>query len=185
MVGQVFVIVQIVRGFSGATEVLGTLLQGYVTTTQGLGWPGSPIVSSTEGEPAIRFIRGTTPAPGSAFTETVPTGARWELLAIKFSVAASAAVVTRYVRLYVVSGAVGPWILPSPRELIANEVRSYSFAVSLEYQSHDYIGVAQHGLPIRALLPAGAIIFGDVAYADAADQVSAPDFLVREWLEVP
>jgi hypothetical protein len=185
VVGQTFVIVQLVRGFSGATEVLGTLLAGYVTTTQALGWPGSPIVSSTDGEPALRFIKGTTPAPGSAFAETVPTGARWELLAVRFFVAASAVVVTRYIRVYVISGVTSPWIVVSPRALIASETRIYSFSVSLEYQSHDYIGVAQHGLPLRALLPAGAIIFGDVAYVDVADQVSAPEFVVREWLEVP
>lgn len=185
MVGQTFVIVQIVRGREGGTELLGTLLQGYVTTTQGLGWPGSPIVSSTDGEPALRVIRGTTPAAGNGWTETVPTGARWEVLAVRFNVAASAAVVTRYISVYADEGGRTPWILASPRQLIASEVRIYSFAVGLEYQSHDYIGVAQHVLPASACLKAGATLNGVVYYQDPLDQCSAPDFIVREWLEVP
>lgn len=80
LIGQTFVIVQIIRGIGSVAIVAGTMLQGYVTTTQGLGWPGSPIVSSTEGEPVIRTIVGATPAAGNGPLETVPTGARWELL---------------------------------------------------------------------------------------------------------
>ena len=76
LVGQTFVIVQLVRGVGAAAIVLGTMLQGYVTSTQGLGWPGSPITSSTDAEPCVRAIQGTQPAPGVEISETVPTGAR-------------------------------------------------------------------------------------------------------------
>src|SRR5213592_1900599 len=75
--GQTFVIVQLTRGLGAAAIVLGTLLQGYVTSAQHLGWPGSPIVTSTAGEPLIRKIVGTTPGAGNNINETVPTGARW------------------------------------------------------------------------------------------------------------
>src|SRR5262249_46183156 len=80
LIGQCFVIVQLVRSLGVTAYVMGTMLQGYVTTTQNLGWPGSAIVSSTDGEPAIRDIVGTDPVAGAGWSETVPAGARWELV---------------------------------------------------------------------------------------------------------
>jgi len=62
-VGQTYVMVQLVRGTGAAAIVLGTLLAGYVTSTQALGWPGSPIAGSLEGGGAYRSIAGATPAP--------------------------------------------------------------------------------------------------------------------------
>lgn len=86
LVGQTFVIVQLIRGIGSVAVVLGTMLQGYVTTTQGLGWPGSSIVTSTDGEPVTRSIVGTQPANGANIVETVPTGARWELVTLRATI---------------------------------------------------------------------------------------------------
>src|SRR5439155_18890058 len=85
LMGQTYVIVQLIKGLTGATIVLGTLLGGYLTATQALGWPGSPIISSTDGEGCTRLIVGTTPAAEANILETVPTGARWELLSLEAS----------------------------------------------------------------------------------------------------
>jgi len=83
LIGQCFVIVQLVRSLGATAYVMGTLLQGYVTTTQNVGWPGSAIVSSTDGEPVVRTIIGTAPGGGADIVETVPAGARWELLSVR------------------------------------------------------------------------------------------------------
>jgi hypothetical protein len=83
LIGQCFVIVQLVRSLGATAYVMGTLLQGYVTTTQNVGWPGSAIVSSTDGEPVVRTIIGTAPGGGADIVETVPNGARWELLSVR------------------------------------------------------------------------------------------------------
>ena len=72
-IGQTFVRVSIIRGFTGATIVLGVLLQGYVTSQQGLGWPGSPIENSLEAFPVNRCLLGTVPSVGQNFSETVPS----------------------------------------------------------------------------------------------------------------
>jgi hypothetical protein len=184
VVGQTFVIVQVVRGLEGGTELLGTLMQGYVTSTQGLGWPGSPIVSSTEGEPFVRAIRGTAPAAATDLSETVPTGARWELLAIRFNIATSAVAGTRYVGLVANDGVIGPWLVVSQRVINPSEVRAYTWAQGLSYEVSDTIGHAQSGIPRGALLRAGSVIRSNVYNMQAGDQVFAPDLLVREWLEV-
>lgn len=185
VVGQTFVIVQIVRGHTGATELLGTLLGGYVTGTQGLGWPGSPIVSSTDGEPYVRHILGTTPAAGAGIIETVPTGARWQLLGLRFQLSTSAVAVTRYVAVGAGSGSVAPYYIPSPRQQIASELRVFSFGVGLEYAVNDVVGTASHALPDHLLLSAGDSFSVGVVNMQAGDQLGAPQFVVREWLEVP
>jgi hypothetical protein len=99
--GQTFVIVQLVRGDGPAAIVLGTLLAGYVTAVQALGFPGSPIASSTDGHGAIRTIIGTSPAAGVECAEVVPTGARWELVSFVATIVTSATVITRVPELYV------------------------------------------------------------------------------------
>src|SRR4051794_22422027 len=93
--GQTFVIVQLVRGDGAAAIVLGTLLAGYVTAVQALGFPGSPIMPSVAGEPCVRAITGTTPAPSATSFETVPTGARWEVMQYQFLLSTGVAVANR------------------------------------------------------------------------------------------
>lgn len=81
--GQCFVIVQLIRGSGNGQTILGTILQGSITSALALGFPGSPLVSSTDGEPAVRTIIGTLPAAGADILETVPTAARWELMSVQ------------------------------------------------------------------------------------------------------
>src|ERR1700752_1622750 len=79
VIGQTFTRVTVILGLGGATLVLGTMLQGYVTSQQGLGWPGSPIRSSLEEGGYLRAFAGTAPAAGAVVSETVPSGARWQV----------------------------------------------------------------------------------------------------------
>jgi hypothetical protein len=62
--------------------VLGTVLQGYVTATQAIGWPGSPLQTAIDSGGYYRTIIGTKPAAGAAIVETVPVGARWSLISL-------------------------------------------------------------------------------------------------------
>lgn len=103
-IDQTFVIVQLVRGVGSAAIVLATLLAGSVTTVQSLGWPGSPIANTLAGEGALRFITGTDPAANTDIIETVPTGARWELLSIVAQLTTDATVGNRGARLLIDDG---------------------------------------------------------------------------------
>jgi hypothetical protein len=69
--GQCFVIVQMIRGTGVAATVLGTLVAGYITANQPIGWPGSPIESSTDAEPCVRTIVGTVPAGGTGWSSGI------------------------------------------------------------------------------------------------------------------
>jgi hypothetical protein len=81
------------------------LLQGYVTDTSRLSFPGSPIRSSIEGPGVLRSITGTNPAANAEISETVPTNARWRVHAIRFTLVTDANVANREVALTLDDGA--------------------------------------------------------------------------------
>ncbi len=182
--GQTYVVVKLIQGLTGATIVLGTLLSGYVTATQPLGWPGSPIVRSTDGEPALRTITGTTPGVGTDFSETAPTGARWELVILFSRLTTSAAAPTRLPQLrwntaglqvgrFINTVAQGPSVVG--RYTWAPNLPSVGDTVNLAWTT------PTHGRP---LLLAGDSFASETINRDAGDQWDAPRYLVREWLEV-
>ena len=104
MTGQTFVQLSIVRGLSGGVEDLATLAAGYVTATQRLAYPGSKVVNTLDGGGALRSITGTTPAAGAEISESVPTGARWELIAFRTQFVTDANAATRTIRLLLDDG---------------------------------------------------------------------------------
>jgi hypothetical protein len=181
--GQCFVIVQLIRGRGAAAIVLGTLLQGYVTTTQALAWPGSPIVSSTEGEPAIRQIVGTAPAHGVGISESVPTGARWQLLTLLVNVTADVPPLTSTLNFQVFTPAAAAALsYPLQQSFTANPTAACHWLTGFSAADTAASGTPRTALPSPLLLPAGSSFvttnFGTV-------QQSAPLYTVREWLEVP
>jgi hypothetical protein len=106
-VGQCFCTVEMVRGQTGATSILGALAAGYVTDTQRLPWPGSPTRHSSDGPGVLRGITGTDPAAGVEITEVVPTNARWHLLMMRAALLTSATVANRFPQFVVLAGASG------------------------------------------------------------------------------
>lgn len=182
-IGQCFVIIRIVRGEGSAAVSLGTLLQGYVTAQQDLAWPGSPIQSSIEGGGVLRLITGTIPAAGGELSETVPTGARWELLCLACSFSTSAAAGDRRPMIAFVSGAIGHFLKQLPGVVAPSSGATLIWAAN--------IGDAASGVFLRltSQLPTGQNLlegFQIVTTTDnmaAGDQYSNVKLLVREWLE--
>lgn len=80
--GSVWAIVQTSRTLADGTQAItSTLVSGPVSTSQALGWPGSPVLASIN-SPYQRASLLTTPGVGQNVVITVPTGARWELIAL-------------------------------------------------------------------------------------------------------
>jgi hypothetical protein len=183
-IGQTFARVSVIRGFTGATLVMGVLLQGYVTSQQGLGWPGSPIVSSTDGEPVIRFFNGTTPAPGAEISETVPTGARWSIVRCLASLTTSGVGGNRYVNLACVDSG-----LYNFRSVVATPITAGVFWVfvwspNLQLAVDPINNVSMQPLAFDSVLLAGQKLETYSLGLDAGDQFSEPRMYVREWLDV-
>jgi hypothetical protein len=182
--GQTFIKLQVIHGAGAAATVLGTVLQGYVTATQDLGWPGSPIQTSTDGDGFTRYLTGTDPAPGFEIVETVPTNARWEVLAISMFLTTNATVADRRpgvaftdsVNTYFRS----PATATIPASTTTNSYWSQATPVNPAVRSDVPIAALPRGLRLLA----GHQIIGATNLLQAGDDYAAPKLLVQEWLDI-
>jgi hypothetical protein len=185
LIGQTFVILQLIRGLGAAAIVVGTILQGYVTTVQALGWPGSPIQNSLDGTAALRYITGTQPAAGSTFLETVPTGARWRLLSFHAFLTTSAGAGNRQPILEIRSAA-GRYIdSPQIHVAVAAQSVGYFWTPGMPLATDiAALGPGVAGLPAPCELTTGCTIQDIGTGFLAGDQWSAPIYTVQEYLDI-
>lgn len=184
LIGQTFVQVQIISGLGGATTLLGTMLQDYVTSVQALAWPGSPIRSSIEGGGFPRTIVGAAPAAGAQVIETVPTGARWVLRSWFQQFATAVAVANRFLFLQVFSGANQKMMSPSPVAQAASLTWFYTWAPGLVSQVGGDPRFIAMAYATQFPILAAETLQVSVTNLQAADQLSAPIYTVEEFLEV-
>lgn len=184
LVGQCYVIVRLIKGLTGATIILGTLLSGYVTATQALGYPGSPLESSTTGEPTIKTIGGTLPAIGAEILETVPTGARWQLVAFSAILICNAVVANRHPRLRFMSNADIVGIVPCFQTMPAGSGEFISWLGNVQGFAPPTTNQMVSTIPDPLWLLAGQTFGTSTLLLQAGDTWNAPIYTVREWLEV-
>jgi len=181
--GQTFVRVDVVRGQGAGAIPLSTLIQGYVTATQRLAYPGSPIIDSLTGPGTIRSITGTDPAANTEVTETVPTGARWRFLSLLVTLVTDANVATREVALAADDGTNTYCRIPATQSQAASLTRRWEFT-----QATPFAGLNQDAT-IPAMFPALLLAAGHrlttiTTARQVTDNFGAPQYAVEEWLEV-
>lgn len=182
-VGQVFVWLRTCRGLLSNAEINGVIASGYVTANTDVCYPGDQMVDPTDGAGVIRSITGSTPAAGAEIAETVPTGARWELLMFKATLITSAVVATRAVILRFDDGVNEFFRSDANFNHVASTTGVYNFGQGLVTPLSGHVGGLLAGLPINNRLPAGARIRTLTSAIDVGDQYSAVQYLVREWIE--
>lgn len=180
--GQCFAIVEIVRGLGSAQTALGLLVQGYVTDTQRRGWPGDNIEFSTSGPGVLRSITGTNPAAGAEISETVPTNARWRVLAVYADLVTGAAVANREGALVLDDGVSQIARVPSGVSHTASLTRGYNWHHYAERYAVVNDRVFTPPIP-DLLLPGGGRVRTVTTNLQAADDWTAPQLLVEEWIE--
>lgn len=183
LIGQTFVIVQIVRGAGLASFLLGTLLSAYVTATQPIGWPGTPIQSSIEGGGYPRHIVGSDPNPGFEVSEVVPTGARWRLHHFSVLIALSAAAPVRRPHLWLLFPNLSYWFSQSPFDLAASTTRDLMWAEGTQCIGNTDPRYVNMPLPSGMTMLAGSQLVTITDGLDAGDNYNAPTYTVDEWLE--
>ena len=184
LIGQVFTCIKLIRGFTGATIVLGLLAQGYVTHEQGFGWPGSPLVTSLEGPGVLRYVIGTDPAPGAEILEVVPTGARWELHTFSGVLVPNATVATRRPFLALMDTNLNTWFrAPHVGTAAASETRFFGWGQGTPYETVFDANALASGLPGAPVLLAGHGITTSTSNLQPGDNWTPPRYLVTEWLE--
>ena len=181
--GECFVALRVCRGLTSNAIVLATIAAGYVTTTTDLYTPGGTIGTSLDGAGTVRSITGTTPAAGADILETVPTNARWELIAFTAQLTTSAVVASRVVGLTIDDGT-NIYFRDSPAfTQTANLIDIYSFANGQSKIAAPSSSFVLGNVPVDNRLIATHRIRTKTLFIDVGDQWTAPQYLVREWLE--
>jgi hypothetical protein len=181
--GQTFARLSLCRGTTSNALELFTLAANYITAKMPLSYPGSPVLGSTEGAGALRSITGSTPAAGAEVSETVPTGARWELLTFATLFTTSAAAAHRVPQLVLDDGALTLFRVGAGLNQAASLAQRRSWFQGAPAPYLDNASNVPLPLPGNIRLPAGARIKTITAAIDAADQYSVVQYLVREWIE--
>jgi len=183
IIGQTYVMAQIVRGDVGANVQLGGILGGYITAFQHLAYPGSPIESSIAGGGYPRQVAGTIPAPGVNIVETVPTGARWRLRSFETVLVTSAVAGVRGPQLNASFGASGGSFCQSPYGQNPGTTAVYEWGGAM-FTSIGISGTAAMlPWPVDFWMIAGATLKVTCVNFDPADQFTFVQYIVDEWLE--
>lgn len=184
-IGQTYVLVELIRGSTGAKLVMGTLLAGYISTSQALGWPGSPIQNSLDGRGWLHGFLGTQPAAGSAVSQTVPTGAVWRVQTVFVTLTTDANAGTRVVLLETTCDGVNSgdlFVRQSP--MTASNTSRFTFAPGIPNDGGANGAYITYPLTIEQRLKAGDTITVNDISGFAGDQFGFPGFTVEEWLDV-
>jgi hypothetical protein len=182
LTGQTFAMLSLIRGEGTAAIDVATLAAGPITAVQRIAYPGSPIANSLTGAGAARSITGTDPAAGAEVSETVPTGARWRLLAFNVVLVTSAVAGNREVVLTLDDGVTNISEVAAGVAQPASVTRRYSFSR----------GVARFAPAASTVIAAPApdiLLFGGsrirtvTTALDVGDNFGAPQLSVEEFIE--
>lgn len=182
VVGSTFVRVDVVRGGGASSTVLATLVQGFVTSGSRLAWPGSPLGNPIDGPGRLRTVQGSNPAAGAEFIETVPTGARWQVLTVRAALVTDATVANRVVTFMFDDGTIDHWRTATAANQTASSSTTYIYGLGAT--SVNQQGIIVMSAPASPLvLPAGYRIRSNTSNLQAGDDWGAPILMIQEWLE--
>jgi len=181
--GWTYATIELGTGSGGQFQAYDVLAGDCITATRRVSWPGSGLRGPLDAAGVIRSITGSTPAAGAEIAESVPTGARWELLAFGANLVTSATVANRGPAIVLDDGA--NVFFRGPMNV--NEVASGTF---LNYWSEGLLvsagapnNIVNGSLPANNRLGAGHRIRTVTQSIQAGDQWGTVQYLVREWVE--
>lgn len=181
-VGQCYVVVEIVRGQTGAMQTLGIILEGYVATNSGPAFPGTPLLLSADGPGFIRSIAVADPAAGAEWSQTVPTNARWRVLGVDAALVTDATVANREAVLTIDDGASIVAEIAAGTAQAASLTRRYSFARGVQRGGPAASTIINAPIP-DAILMGGYRIRSVTTNLQAGDNWGAPQLWVEQWIE--
>ena len=181
--GECYVLVEIVRGSDTANaSPLGTLIQGYVTSSQRRGMIGAPHELTTEGPGNVRVVTGNDPAAGAEHSQTVPAGARWRLLAWSAVLVTDATVASRLPALIIDDGANNLLASICPTALTAGTTTTVT-ASDFGQLAGTAGAVAVIALPRHLILRPGFRIRTSTVAIVAGDNWGPARMWIEEWID--
>lgn len=181
--GQTYAVVEIGNGSGSTFNPLDVLIADTITAAKRAAWPGSVLRGPLDGRGAVRLLTGTNPGAGLAVNETVPTGARWQLLYVKATLTTSAAVANRVPNLSFDDGTNYYCQFDANVTTTASSARDYLWAHGMDVKAAASAAGVTQGMGTTPALPAGHRIHLTATGLDAADAFSSIRYLVLEWLE--
>jgi len=159
------------------------LVAAYLTDGKTLSWPPGVHEGFTEGPGLIRTITGTDPAANVELSETVPTNARWKLLAMVATLVTDATAANRIANLFYDDGT--DKLLQSTSLLAhtASQTRVYAWGQGIDKDDSSRGGVVNCQIPVDTPLFGGYRIRTSTVGQQATDNWGAPIFTVEEWIE--
>lgn len=183
LIGQVFTRASLIRGFTGATVVTATLLQGYVNAAQVLSWPGTPL-QQADAVPGYGLqIISTGALPGQLMQFTVPTGEHYSVLGAQASLQCDATAATRRAYLFP-SSANQAFFSHHTQTVLASGFRSHYWAIGLTGNIDAASTQSAAALPTRVELDAGEQIRIFATNMQAGDQFTGGLLSVLARLQV-
>jgi len=158
------------------------LFADYISTNQLMSWPGGQISSPTDRNGNIRSITGSVPAAGAEISEVVPSATRWRLIAFRYSLTTAVAAANRESNLTLDDGALVYVSDTAGFTQVASLTFVYSFQLGVQRQAALQSNLITLASP-AVFLPAGHRIRTSTTNIQAADQYTAPQYLVEEWAE--
>ena len=166
----------------GATLMSGLIWEGYVSLNSTEGWPGTPGKSILDGPGVLRSITGTTPGAGAEISEQVPTNRRWSLLAFQTTLTTSGAVANRIPRFQIDDNVLTFFTVANTVLITAANLARLTLGPGLPNSSDGQL-VLTLPAPQPTLLRPFCHIKTTTLNLQAADQYSAPQYLVAEWAD--
>jgi len=181
--GECFAVVGIAAGRETSHFKHTILLQGYVTISSALMWPGSILQSSVDGPGAMREFIGTDQAAGNEINDSLPAGRRWRLMALSATLTTSATVAARRPQLQILG--VGQVAVMSPVNgtVPASTVAVCTWVPGVAHDTNFNPLVVSGGIPANMILKAAATLATSTLLFQAGDNWGPMTYLVEEWLE--
>jgi len=181
--GQMFVRVFLMGSqvLTAASPIDQLLAQGYTTGRDTVAYPQVAPENSLSGRGWLHSVTIAAPAPGAFWSQTVPAGVRWILKSVQTGITTSAVVGNRVPLVSIED--TGSNVLANmlgPGVITASQAFNLSWFDGGAFQT---IGVFMEAPTVRdCILSPGYLIAGNFGSLGAADQFTATQLFVEEWV---
>lgn len=160
-----------------------TLCAGYLSANVPVTYPTQPLQRHADSTGIIRSIQITTPGAGADFTFTIPALSRYRIISLSATFTTAVAVANRNVELVIDDGANVVAEITSGFSQLASLVDDYTWMDSGPSGAL-FDNVVVLPLPANLILSTGFRIRSETTAIQGADQWSAIQMLVSEWLDL-
>ena len=180
--GQCYVRARVQRSTGTPLVVLHQILGGYLTDDYSPSFPFGKVEGPLEGPGALISYALDDPAAGANFASSVPTGARWRVIAFRCALTADVNAANRNVLARFLEETNVAVISTSGTAITATQVVTLLFGFGYVEHTDTITLTQQRALP-NLYLPEAASIELLVVGIQAGDQLSNINIYVEEWIE--